>query len=145
MFKLAGRDYMALNGKGFLKKDVSGLGFEVLSPSFLFMSTISLDSFLTILCRLSKFALSFSVLYSVGLPGGCVSKSPLLDGCCIAFLDKKIGLSLHPFIWNLIILGSSRFLAKVGLADLFRHINIDTGNVLAYTSICSFWVGLELG
>jgi hypothetical protein len=51
----------------------------------------------------------------------------------------------NPFIWNSIILASSKFSARVGLAALLMNIEIEVGNVLAYTSICSSWEGLVSG
>jgi hypothetical protein len=67
-----------------------GLGFDVPYLVFLFIPTIFLDSFLTILCKISISSLSFSMFYLVFLPGGHVNKSPLLDIYCVYFFDKEI-------------------------------------------------------
>jgi hypothetical protein len=64
----------------------------VLSPTFLFMSTISLDSFLTILCRLSKLHVILFNAFFCWFTCGRVSKSPLLGGCCVSFFVKEIAI-----------------------------------------------------
>ena len=106
---------------------------------------ISFDNFFTMHCRSSMSPLHFLGPCSICFPRGMVNKSPLLGGGWTSFLTNETWPSLHPFIWNSIVLASSKFSAKVVLATLFTNMEMEVGRALAYTLICNSWVGLSSG
>jgi len=110
----------------------------------LFISTILLEIFLIICCRFSRSPPLLLGPYSICFPRGLVNKIPLLGRGWDYFFVSEIWPSLHPFIWNSIILASPNFFSRVCLATLFTNMETEDGRALTYTSICNSRVGLAL-
>jgi hypothetical protein len=95
------------------------------------MSLISFYSFLTMHYRYSIFPLPLLGVCSSGFTDGLVKRSPLLGWGWIYFLTREAWPYLNPFIWNYIILSSSKLSARVFLGALLTNMEIEAGSALA--------------